>query len=262
MSNFIENETIIGNGILTAFDLANDFRAGTVKIIYNGVLFYDFYENLTDNNKIHFFDIVPSADDVIQVSYFKINQPGVLNSLKYISERQVKAMSRVSTLTALTAEQMLSYINEASKYIDAIVGYWPKYYERMGFNLKQIRTFPRLQDDETLFDGMPSNYAYIPQEITTATLYAIENIFLEGAQDEADDGTGAIVSKKLGDFSYSKANQSGPITELDFAKTIVGKKTMAILNGFIKRTGSITMDSNSFDGDGQLNSRQLKLKNL
>ena len=199
--------TLTPNGIISVFTLADAWKSGTLLIRYNGEIFYEYLESLTNNFQIN-FDFAPETDDELIVSYFKASQPNVLNAVQYLTTKQLRDLTNVTGLSTLTSTQMRALIRRAEQYIDSICGGWEKYYEsNVDTNIfsRQRRTFPRLEDDPIYLDDIALPYSPVPQAITTATLYAVENLFLAEAQIEADDGAGSVISARLGDFSYQMA---------------------------------------------------------
>lgn len=256
-ANYIQNEQIIPDGISSSFDLANNYKAGTLIVIQNGVINYDIRESTGSNTEIVFLT-KPEIGDEIFVSYYKINQPSTLNAIRYITTKQVVSLTS-NDLSTQSDAVIHNLINEAQKFIDALVGYHPKYYESKTTQSGQLLTFPRSKDDPDLFNAPSVCYPFIPAEITTATLYSVENIFLAGAQTEADDGAGPVISKKLGDFSYSKAAPANIGGNKQAIVNVIGNKAFAMLSGFIKKSGTL---SEGRDGTGlPLNSRQLFVQN-
>jgi len=257
---YIQNETITGDGALTEFALANNFKAGSILITYNGKLFYEFKEKSggSDDDTL-VFDFAPEATDSILVSYYTRNEPNVLNATRYATVRQIKALSRVSALVSATDDVVEKLIRETEKYIDALCVGWERYYVVAGStNQKgQIHIFPRMADDVEYSESNSTGYPPIPSQITQACLYGVENLFLMGDPSEADLGEETIESEKLGDYSYKKTSKSTASDAVMMARNMLGNRSVALLRGFTKNTGQMTVGSNRVDRpESFLNSRK------
>lgn len=246
-SNYISNETIIGDGIIKEFTLANNFKAGTIIIRYNDKIFYEFKEKKGETDKI-IFDFPPETDDVITVSYYKPNEPTTLNASRYVSVRQIIELSRIENLINASDTDIERLIREVEGYIDIICGYHAKLYS----NQSQILTFPRYEDD---LQEEKIDYVGIPKVITQAALYAVENIFLMGAPSAADIGEESIESERLGDYSYKKVVKADSGSHIETARKVIGNRAFSMMRGYIRKTGAITVD-NIPDNMKILNSRK------
>ena len=251
-SNYIRNEIITGDGATKSFDLAHNFKPGTIMILYNDNLFYGFKEKKGSENTV-VFDFPPEPEDDIKIFYYKPNEPVTLNATRYITVRQIKDLSQVDALTQSTNADIEKLIREVEMYIDIICGYHAKAYSSIG----QILTFPRYEDDveENRFEYVP-----IPKVITQAALYAVENLFLMGAPNTAEIGEESIESEKLGDYSYKKVIKADTGSHIETARKIIGNRAFSLLRGYIRKTGAITVD-NIPDNMRLLNSRKQFLLN-
>jgi hypothetical protein len=264
MNNFIQNEAITGNGVIKTFTLANNFKAGTLKIIYNGKLFYEWRESSADGeNDVVVFDYAPEATDSISVSYYKRSEPNTRNATRYITTRQVQLLSRVTELTSETDENVEKIIREVEKYIDIVCGSWKKYYDseaNVTIGTAQLLTFPRVDDDNEDEIASPTSYPPIPDRITQAALYGLENVFLIGAPNEADLGDEVMESEKLGDYSYKKQTQgAGAMSETLYAQRFLGGRAVAMLRGYVKNYGRLTIKNTP--SNSRMNSRKRFLSN-
>lgn len=259
MNNYIQNESIIGDGSETEFDLANNFKAGTLKIIYNGKLFYEFRESSAENqnNKV-IFDFAPEASDSVSVSYYKRSEPNTRNAIRYLTVRQAKAMSRVTDLLAASDAEIEKLIREVERYIDVVCGPWQKYYDYEADTLigtSQLLTFPRVRDDSEDELAPPTSYPPIPDRVTQAALYGLDNIFLMGAPSEVDLGEEVMESEKLGDYQYKKQTQgSGNMNEVLYAQRFIGGRAVSMLRGFTKNYGALKIETTK--QKSRMNSRQ------
>lgn len=248
MNNYIQNEAITGDGTVTTFTLANNFKAGTLKIVYNGKLFYEFRESSADgeNNKV-VFDFAPESTDSVQVSYYKRSEPNTRNAIRYLTVRQVKIMSRVAELIAATDSDIEKLIREVERYVDVACGPWQKYYDTEAsatIGTSQLLTFPRVRDDNEDEIYSPTSYPPIPDRVTQAALYGLENVFLMGAPSEVDMGEEVMESEKLGDYQYKKQTQgSGNMNEVLYAQKFLGGRAISMLRGFTKNYGTLKIET-------------------
>ena len=264
MNNYIQNEAINGNGVDVEFTLANNFKAGTLKIIYNGKLFYEFREssiNLETNKVI--FDFPPEAEDSVSVSYYKRSEPNTRNATRYITVRQVKEMSRCASLLEESDANVQKIIREVENYIDVVCGSWRKYYDSEAnatVGTAQMLTFPRVFDDNENDISSPTAYPPIPDRITKAALYGLENVFLIGPPTEADLGDEVMESEKLGDYSYKKQTQgTGNMNSVLYAERFLGGSAVAMLRGYMKNYGTLKIKT-TLD-NSRMNSRKRFISN-
>lgn len=259
MNNYIQNELITGNGTDTTFTLANNFKAGTLKIIYNGKLFYEFRESSADgeNNKV-IFDFAPEVSDQVTVNYYKRSEPNTRNAIRYLTVRQVKTLSRVSELLASSDDDIEKLIREVERYVDVLCGPWAKYYNSEGdiaIGTSQLLTFPRVDDDNEDLLASPTTYPPIPDRVTQAALYGLENVFLMGAPTEVDLGEEVMESERLGDYQYKKQTQgAGNMNEVLYAQRFLGGRAVSMLRGFTKNHGILKIQTTK--QNSRLNSRK------
>jgi hypothetical protein len=248
MNNYIQNEVITGDGSETDFTLVNNFKAGTLKIVYNGKLFYDFRESSLDgeNNKV-IFDYAPEAEDSITVNYYKRSEPNTRNAIRYITVRQVKQRSRVATLVNEADANVEKMIREVERYIDVVCGYWKRYYDSEAsttIGTSQLLMFPRVRDDNEDEIASPTAYPPIPDRVTQAALYGLENVFLMGAPSEVDLGEEVMESEKLGDYTYKKQTQgAGNMNETLYAQRFLGGRAVSMLRGYVKSYGQLKIQT-------------------
>lgn len=258
MSSFIENETLTFDGTATEFTLANTYKEGTVKLLIDGKLVYDFIEEYNSGNaptKIK-LNRAPANTRVGVVSYYKADEPNTLNQVRYLTAAQMKLMTRVTAVASQTDDALDKIIREAEVMIDRFISYpYKGYHSEVG----QQRLFPREEDYNQSFDSSvyPTAYPGIPQAITLATLYAAENILLTG--DVAASGqAGAITSERLGDYSYQKAELIGAAaTE---AGMLIGQRARSLAQKYRKGYRGMQIDDRSSNA-ALLNSRQRFLSN-
>jgi hypothetical protein len=244
---FIQDENKTG-GVSATLTLANDFLEGTAIVNFNGKIIYT-YRDDSSNAKNIILDYAPVATDSILVSYYTKNENDQRNAIRYMTPRQVKARSTVTTLVSTADATVEKYIRQAEMNIDAICGYHRKYYDYIIEDGMQKLTFPRVEDG--YLEG--ANYPVIPYEITQAALFATENIFLVGDVVASNQ----FESEKLGDYSYKKKIGDSSI---DFAINQIGERAYAMLRGFVKKTGEIDISQEELPVD-LLNSRQRFLNN-
>lgn len=242
---YIKNENIVADGVSSEFTLDNPIKSGTIEVLYNNVLFYEFREDSTNNDKL-VFDFPPAASDKILVSYYTINTPAVGNATRYASVNQVKNTSSLD-FSSTTDDAIERYIRDVERLVDSIVGSYVPAQDT------QKLQFPRLEDKERNDERGIAEYAPIPEDITRGVIYAVENVHLAGTQTKAEDGSN-ITSEKLGDYSYSKEGGIGSSNELDFAKQQIGSKAASLIYKYIRRFGNSRVTTPVVDGN--LNSRQ------
>lgn len=247
----LKTETLTTNGSDKTFTLLQKFKAGTTLIRYNGRIFYEFFEVSGSGNEAKItLDFAPLSTDKVVVQFYPINEPSTLNASRYISPRQVKAMSRSADLIALSDDAIEKFIREVERYIDAIVGGWGRYYESADSLDTQLRTFPRVQDDR-----LENEYPGIPEAVTMAALYGVENVFSLGAPSAINPADSSYESETLGDYSYKKTTKSSANNSSDYIEQYLGTRSISMLNHLIKNHGRLTV-SNEWDNYGLLNSRQ------
>jgi len=245
---FIENEILVPDGILTTFPLANKFKPGTVKVLFDDKLCYECREE-SGNQNIE-FDVAPVATRSIVVSYYTEDEVNTWNQIRYTTPAQVKALSRVAAIAAATDADLEGVIREAELYIDEYIGF---FWKQLEANNGQMLMFPRREDEKRVFEGTHQvDYVGIPQDLSRAALYAVENLVLSGAVT-FDSGGGDITSEKLGDYSYTKANVSG--SGVKDSGDLIGKRSRSIVDKYRKRYRELKIDDD-FDNDALLNSRQ------
>lgn len=264
MTNYIQNEVITGNGTDTQFTLANNFKAGTLKIVYNGKLFYEFRESsVNGENNVVVFDFAPEATDSIKVDYYKRSEPNTRNATRYLTVRQAKDRSRVLTLINENDTNLEKMIREVERYIDVVAGSWRKYYDSEASTIigtSQLLTFPRVSDDNEDDTASPTAYPPIPDRVTQAALYGLENVFLMGAPSEVDLGEEVMESEKLGDYTYKKQTQgSGNMNEVLYAERFLGGRAVSMLRGYTKNYGRLKVSGPN--PNSRMNSRQRFLQN-
>lgn len=207
--------------------------------LQGGITNGDWVEVTNGYHKV-LFDFPPASTDVILVSYYTMNTPKMGNATRYASVRQVREKSNITSITdgTVTDASLEQYIRDTEAYIDSIVGYWESEYDT------QRLIFPRLKDaDKNDLTGV-AEYAPIPENITRATILAVENMYTISQDSEAFDGFdfGDFTnSESLGDYRYSKEvrNSKSPYT---FAQKMIGGRAMALLNGYVNKGGSISLD--------------------
>jgi hypothetical protein len=258
MSSFIENETVTPNGSTTDFALANAYKEGTVKLLIDGKLVYDFQEKTNGANAPQNIVLrrAPASTRVMLVSYYKADEMNTLNQVRYLSVAQAKLNTRVTAIASVTDADLDRMIQEAEILIDRFIAY-P--YEGYHSDVGQQRLFPRVEDYNASFDTdkYPTVYPGIPQAITLATLYALENIVLVGSVT-ASSNAGAMLSERLGDYSYQRAEAIGAAaTE---AGQLIGQRARSLAQKFRKGYRGMQIDDQS-SNYALLNSRQRLLRN-
>lgn len=257
--SYISREQISPDGAASAFTLANPFKAGTLLITYNNKLFYEFRDDNTNKDKV-VFDFIPPVTAEIYAYYYTIDEPNVQNALRYISPRQVLDRSRVSTLIAETESEIEKIIREVEQYIDTACGNWARYYKILGDDSEfsgQSLTFPRVEDSVEGETNPTTSYPPIPEKLTTAALYAVENVYLMGAATSADLGEESIESESLGDYSYKKTSKGSAITDaVSASKAMLGNRALSMLAGYMKHYGNMSLNDDTFRDSQFLNSRQ------
>jgi len=216
--SYASEEVISGNGSDTEFELRQNFRNGTCKILYNGKVFYEYRE--VAPNKIK-FDFAPSANDVIKISYYSESEGGKLNAVRYATPAQLKAFSRAENIGSEDEANLEQLIRESEAYIDDYCGFWEKYDE------EQQYLFPRTEDED-----LDENYPAVPRLITNATMLFAEKLFLDGNPQAGGSGS-EIVEERIGDYSYKKSTVA--------SGDVVPNKVKALLRGFRKLTGKINI---------------------
>lgn len=249
----IENEALAPDGTATDFELAQAFKEGTVMVIVDGKITYDFFEasNGADAPDTITFDRAPSADRVITVSYYPADESNTLNQIRYLTVAQAKLMSRVSAIGTTADATLEKMIREAEMFVDRFVAFpYAGYHGQVGQRL----LFPRLidEDKQQNSDRYPVDYVGIPFDVTQATLYALDNIVLSG-DPVADDGAGAKTSERLGDYSYQKADLKGAASR--DAGLIIGKRSRALLSKYRKAYRGLTI-GDRLSNEDLLNSRE------
>lgn len=258
MTSFIENETLTPDGTATEFTLANAFKEGTVKLLIDGKLVYDFLEesNGADAPDTIVLRRAPSADRAMIVSYYKADEQNTLNQVRYLSVAQAKAGTRVAAIADVADADLDKMIQEAEMLVDRFISY-P--YEGYHSDVGQQRLFPRVEDENASYNTSvyPSAYPGIPQSVTLATLYALENLVLTG-DVSASSGAGAMLSERLGDYSYQRAELIGAAaTE---AGVLIGQRARSLAQKFRKGYRGMNIDDRS-SNYALLNSRQKLLRN-
>lgn len=244
---FIQNEPLTPDGVAVEFELAQKFKPGTVKVLFDDKLAYECYEK-ADKTAI-IFDVAPAATRSIVVSYYSEDEQNTLNQFRYITPSQAKAMSRVTAITAATDADLERLIRETEMLIDEYIGF---FYRKLDEDNGQLLMFPRLQDLRDTFDDThPVEYSGVPQDVTRAALFGLENIILSG-DVSADTGVGEIVSERLGDYSYTLSQSSGSSTKT--SGTLLGKRSRSLLDKYQRRYREMKIDDDR--RNGVLNSRQ------
>lgn len=247
----LTSETLVPDNTAVEFTLSKKFKAGTILIMYNGKLFYEFYEKSGTGNEAKIvFDFAPASTDAVKVQFFPITEPTTLNASRYITPRQIKILGRSTALIALADADLEKLIREVERYIDAIVGIWSRYYESADSEQRQLRTFPRLDDD--LLD---SEYPGIPDAVTMAALYGVENVFSLGAPSAFNPADSSYESETLGDYSYKKTTKSSANNSSDYIEQYLGTRAIAMLNRLIKNHGRMSI-TNRNENYNLYNSRQ------
>jgi len=144
------------------------------------------------------------------------------------------------------------YIREAEALIDRFIAYPYKGYH--GYVGQQL-LFPREIDEAKAenTDTYPVDYVGIPQSVTRAALYAVENLVLVGDIEADQSGAGAMLSERFSDYQYTKAEAKGD-SALD-AGILIGKRARAILQKYRRAYRGMTIGKN-FENVELLNSRQ------
>lgn len=249
----IENEQLTPDGSKTTFELAQTYKEGTVMVLVDGKLTYEFYEvyNAGDAPQEIEFDRAPASTREIYVSYYQADEPNTLNQIRYITPAQAKLMTRVSSVTSTDDDDLEKIIREAEELVDRFVAYpYKGYHGQVG----QQRLFPRQIDEafQTDTDVYPVDYVGIPSDLTKAALYAVENLVLTG-NVTADAEAGGIISERLGDYSYTRAEAKGS-SSLD-AGVLIGKRARSLLSKYRKAYRGMKIGQ-TFENNDLLNSRQ------
>jgi len=245
--SYIEDEALTGDGAETTFTLANAFKPGTVKVLIDDKLTYEFYE--VNGGADIKFDFAPLATQTILVNYYTSAEPNTLNAFRYLTPAQAKVLSRVSSVTSATDATLEDLIREAEFLVDEYIGF---FYKRLNLNTGQQLMFPRTDDENRSFDDFyPVDYVGIPIDVTRGTLAAVENLLLEGSLAH-DSGAGAIISERLGDYSYTRDKGSGASTDVAI---LIGRRARAYLQKYKKRYRGLSIKGERSD-TSLLNSRQ------
>lgn len=239
------------DGSETTFSPSVPYKEGTLKVIFDGKLTYEFYEVYDAGNPPSEFTFyrAPSASREITISYYPADEQNTLNAVRYATPAQAKAQTRVTDLVSLGDSALDALIREAERLIDQYIAYpYRGYHGDVGQQLK----FPRVKDEVKFYDSdrNVSDYVGIPQDVTMATIYAAENLMLLG-DVVADSGVGDIVAESLGDYSYRLSESSGASSS-DAAK-LIGKRARSLVDKYRRATRSAKIGSAN---DGVLNSRQ------
>ena len=245
--SYIQDENKTG-GTSATLTLANDFLEGTPIVNYNGKIIYTYRDDSTNAKNI-ILDYAPVATDSILVSYYTKNENDQKNAIRYMTPRQIKARSVVTTLVATADATIEKHIRNAEMYIDAICGYQRKYYDWLVEDGMQRLSFPRVEDGN--ISG--ANYPAIPYEITQAALFATENLFLIGDVTASNQ----YESEKFGDYSYKKKTGN---SQIDFAINQIGERAFSMLRGFVTKHGEFDIFETEAPVD-TLNSRKRFLNN-
>lgn len=249
----IENEALAANGSTTEFTLAQAYKEGTVLLTIDGKLSYEFYEKSNGSSaptKI-VLDRAPSASRACLVSYYPSDEPNTLNPLRYLTVAQAKQMTRVTAASSTTDADLEKLIREAEVLVDRYVAFPYKGYH--GY-VGQKLLFPReIDEDKSMNDDRyPVDYVGIPNDVTMATLYAVDNLVLTGSV-VADEGAGVKTAERLGDYSYQRAELKGAASR--DAGLLIGKRSRSLLNKYRKAYRGIQIGGR-FSNDGLLNSRE------
>lgn len=251
---YIQNELIPADGIATTFTLTEAFKEGTVLVIINDKLTYEFYEvENSGNPPVDItFHRAPAADAEVYASYYPASEQNTLNAVRYATPAQAKTLSRVTDFVALTDVAMDQLIREAELMIDQYIAYpYRGYHGNKGQRLK----FPRFKDEVKFYDSdrNVSDYVGIPQDVTMATVFAAENLFLIG-DVKADGGVGDITSERLGDYQYTRSGGLSDSASNSAAK-LIGKRSRAIVDKYRRMTRTSKIGA-QYDDDQLMNSRQ------
>jgi len=240
-------ETITGDGSDT-YTLANSFKDGTTKITKDGVLIYEYREKTTDQIV---FDFVLETGETAIISYYKSSVQNVLNAVRYATPKQVKTLSRMSSLVAENDEDIEKIIREAEQYLDAYCSYLQPIFRESGQRLK----FPREKDDKDYVYARTNyllDYDGIPEKVTLACVRAIEAIYLAGEQTKEDIDRENLESERMGDYNYK--TKGGSPSEI--AGRIIGSRSRALLSGYRRKSGSVRVFDQADQNSEVLNSRQ------
>lgn len=246
--SYIEDEQIIGNGTATQFTLDDNFKPGTIKVIYDDVVFYE-YRELYPNKLV--FDFPPTVDNEIYVNYLTADTPNTFNAIRYCTPKQVIDICR-SEITGVAETTIEKIIREAELLVDSYCGYWEKLYAETN----QKRTFPRKWDSELYEYRINENYSVeygiVPERVTKGTIYAVEYLYLKGTPSASNLDDSIYESERLGDYNYTKKMDK----QLE-AGAKIGANARAMLRGYTNRSGKLNIEMHAIGSEqGLLNSRQ------
>lgn len=250
---YIEQEQlVITSG--TTYYLDNSFKDGTTLVEYNDVLLYE-YREVAPSGIV--FDFAPIAGDEILVSYYISTTPNVQNTVRYTTPEQVRNKSRAD-LTSITDADLEKIIREAERLVDQYCGPWEKINDYTG----QKQTFPRYVDSPKFSAELSiygtTDYAAIPQQITLATVYATEYLYLKGTPTADNLDASSFYSESMLEYTYRKS----PAAQ-DLIAAQIGMKAAATLRGFRKNYGKMKVKDDRFQDQvlqTGLNSRELFLR--